>query len=575
MAGNDLAIDDLVNLEGMATPAKSPLPKAEPQFENARRVIHQQDHSERQFYSGPSHDYGQFKQQTGLPTGAMSQLPAANDFNGQIGPPSFVASQLPGYGSGINLDGDMDVGSPSDITSFGYYGYSPNNDFADGGAADAGSAVRAWPGMHSQQAENAKAEALLKEQRQREQQETQQRQQSQQSLMSQQQPLPANFRETLGSIASGAGGSDQIARLLNNVRNQSPNSIADDDNASMNGGSFGSRRKDGEAMDEDERLLASEEGKKLSSKERRQLRNKVSARAFRSRRKEYISQLEGEVAAKNDENIELRKKNHFLTQQNQQLISLTQTVIRHPAFRAYLAESSNDPSIMTDMEPTSSNTETTPTTQAPSTQQPTSRPVEQAASNINANAESNLNISMLNLGPSHWNDGNTQMNFQQPQVFAVHEIPSPPMQPVLPGDLSDKKGCATGALDCLEIAEKDEPSAKELCKSSAEPAKHDKTASLCDEEPEFDDPEFPLFCTTKRSDSAAAETARAECSVSQLRDGAPRVEQSFGDHGITRTRSTERKHGNDATTNHEIDELFASLEPLSRRIDETLMHISQ
>ena len=34
-----------------------------------------------------------------------------------------------------------------------------------------------------------------------------------------------------------------------------------------------------------ERLLASEEGKKLSSKERRQLRNKVSARAFRSRRK--------------------------------------------------------------------------------------------------------------------------------------------------------------------------------------------------------------------------------------------------------------------------------------------------
>ena len=43
--------------------------------------------------------------------------------------------------------------------------------------------------------------------------------------------------------------------------------------------------KDEEDMDEDERLLASEEGKRLSSKERRQLRNKVSARAFRSRRK--------------------------------------------------------------------------------------------------------------------------------------------------------------------------------------------------------------------------------------------------------------------------------------------------
>lgn len=44
-------------------------------------------------------------------------------------------------------------------------------------------------------------------------------------------------------------------------------------------------KKEEDEMDEDERLLASEEGKKLSSKERRQLRNKVSARAFRSRRK--------------------------------------------------------------------------------------------------------------------------------------------------------------------------------------------------------------------------------------------------------------------------------------------------
>ena len=43
--------------------------------------------------------------------------------------------------------------------------------------------------------------------------------------------------------------------------------------------------KDEKDMDADERLLASEEGKNLSSKERRQLRNKVSARAFRSRRK--------------------------------------------------------------------------------------------------------------------------------------------------------------------------------------------------------------------------------------------------------------------------------------------------
>ena len=40
-----------------------------------------------------------------------------------------------------------------------------------------------------------------------------------------------------------------------------------------------------QAEDEDEKILASEEGKKLNPKERRQLRNKVSARNFRVRRK--------------------------------------------------------------------------------------------------------------------------------------------------------------------------------------------------------------------------------------------------------------------------------------------------
>lgn len=39
-----------------------------------------------------------------------------------------------------------------------------------------------------------------------------------------------------------------------------------------------------------------EEYKKMSSKEKRQLRNKISARNFRVRRKEYITTLEGDIA---------------------------------------------------------------------------------------------------------------------------------------------------------------------------------------------------------------------------------------------------------------------------------------
>ena len=79
------------------------------------------------------------------------------------------------------------------------------------------------------------------------------------------------------------------------MRQNSVSSSADDDATTPTGNGshpHSSRsRKDEEDMDEDERLLASEEGKKLSSKERRQLRNKVSARAFRSRRKGNLPPL--------------------------------------------------------------------------------------------------------------------------------------------------------------------------------------------------------------------------------------------------------------------------------------------
>lgn len=52
----------------------------------------------------------------------------------------------------------------------------------------------------------------------------------------------------------------------------------------------------GAAMDGDELRPSLEEYNKLSSKEKRQLRNKISARNFRNRRKEYIHLLEEQIA---------------------------------------------------------------------------------------------------------------------------------------------------------------------------------------------------------------------------------------------------------------------------------------
>lgn len=72
-------------------------------------------------------------------------------------------------------------------------------------------------------------------------------------------------------------------------------------------------------VDEDTKLLMSEEGKKLSSKERRQLRNKVSARNFRVRRKEYITHLETLVNERSFETSSLRRQVDSLRYENDEL----------------------------------------------------------------------------------------------------------------------------------------------------------------------------------------------------------------------------------------------------------------
>lgn len=56
------------------------------------------------------------------------------------------------------------------------------------------------------------------------------------------------------------------------------------------------RDKDDPRDEADDWRPSPEEYKKLSSKEKRQLRNKISARNFRVRRKEYITTLEGDIA---------------------------------------------------------------------------------------------------------------------------------------------------------------------------------------------------------------------------------------------------------------------------------------
>jgi len=267
------------------------------------------DSKERQQYNGPSHAYDQYKQQVGLPMGSvanlapMSQQQSLEGFNsGVAGDMAFDSGFGAGWSSGIDIDSDMamDFGNPASAMPAMFFPSPAANDAAANDSfinpnniqEEHASTVRLWPGVHSQRAQQAAMQKALQvqaaQQRQMKLQAQQAHYQRHASNASQSQVPPQPTPTSTSKRASHAAPTDphveeSISRLLSQMRQQS-NASADEDGLDMLP-HIARLKKDEEEMDEDERLLNSEEGKKLSSKERRQLRNKVSARAFRSRRK--------------------------------------------------------------------------------------------------------------------------------------------------------------------------------------------------------------------------------------------------------------------------------------------------
>ena len=256
--------------------------------------------SQQQTFAGPSFQYDAYRQQTGLPVGglantfAVNQNSGLNHFDGQssfVMPneiTNFPLTKLEDFDFARHpsfdmSDMDFEEDSPSDVPAMFFPGgssngfVSPTNLVASNASPSTSAPVpRMYPGMHSQQAAQKAQEA---QQKQQELIRQQQQQQQQQRQVPGQKPLPK------GQPAKDPAVEESISRILSQMR-QKREADFDDDEGTPGPSSSGPRtKKEEDDMDEDERLLASEEGKKLSSKERRQLRNKVSARAFRSRRK--------------------------------------------------------------------------------------------------------------------------------------------------------------------------------------------------------------------------------------------------------------------------------------------------
>jgi hypothetical protein len=245
-----------------------------------------------QMLSGPSHQYDQYKQQTPLVPGALASTLAINESNVHIagynmdfinpGEELFDFNAAPSQNSMTTPDMDIDFDSPADTAFF--FSQTPTInphavDVRSPTTTTRTNAVgRMYPGMH-QRAALAKAQAEAQAQVQAQQRQQQQIIQHQNQQRRQQQSKSSRPKAPLPSDPIVE---QKITQLLNSMRSKVGTSEPDDGSPLLQ---IPRPKKEDDDMDEDERLLASEEGKKLSSKERRQLRNKVSARAFRSRRK--------------------------------------------------------------------------------------------------------------------------------------------------------------------------------------------------------------------------------------------------------------------------------------------------
>ncbi|KAI0136844.1 bZIP transcription factor [Xylariales sp. AK1849] len=417
---------------------------------------------------GPSHRYDQYKQQTPFVPGALATTMAINQNNPHMG---YSLDYMQSNNMSPNED-MFDFNAPSQSSpsmemdfesqpeaSF-FFPEPTINPNAIGGRDSAlpspppvtSNVGRMYPGMH-QQAALAKAQ-----QQQRQQQQIIQAQQQQRQHHTKQQQRPKSAQPSDPMVEQ------KITQLLNSMRARTGHVDNDDNSPLLN---LPRSRKDEEDMDEDERLLASEEGKKLSSKERRQLRNKVSARAFRSRRKEYITQLEAEIASKVTENGDIRAQNRALVEENKRLSDLTRMLLSSPSFSNFLDHLSSGPAGAQQQPAPQVEQRQSEQRQMPKDVNPyaAAHHSQQQQIGMVMIPEQTMDFSMLNLDSN--NEGGV-FNYQ-PQVFTVETPEMPEIDTaVLSGKASD---VVTGLFESInekvEIAVAEPPVLFESAKAQS------------------------------------------------------------------------------------------------------------
>ncbi|KAI1639117.1 hypothetical protein F4809DRAFT_648762 [Biscogniauxia mediterranea] len=551
---------DFTEYDGLAyqSPSMSPAATNKPQFARPATTMTTTPSTmpASQPMSGPSHQYDQYKQQTPFVPGALASTMAVNENNAQITGynldyvPSDMSSDdvfnFNSTPSQNSMDSDMKVDFESSEASFYYNGPSTINPNAIDGRdqmrsptvpSQTSNVGRMYPGMH-QQAALAKAQAQQRQQQQIIQQQQQQRQSQQGKQQRPKAPLPSD------PIVE-----QKITQLLNSMRSKASNAEPMESSPLLQ---IPRPKKDEDEMDEDERLLASEEGKKLSSKERRQLRNKVSARAFRSRRKEYITQLETEIANKVTENGDLRAQNRALAEENRRLSDLTRMLLSSSSFSNFLDHLSTNPAALPQSQPQVEQRQPEARQMAKDVN-PYSAQQQQQISMVMV-PEQSMDFSMLNLNSDAYN--------YQPQVFAVLETPEVPE--IDTEALAGKSSNFVGMLPPLEDEKCEVPVLEAPVHPSMEKAQAPEMAS---EEPVIERPAANLDGDIFDDDTPASSPKPLELNTEVLS-----TVEIFG--GIELEKALERYEFVDASEEEAIaDVAFRRVERLSSCIEAALARL--